>query len=186
MLRVLHITQPSRSSYPPSSSSSSSLTALPDVLDIPGVESVVTTSPSSPVVDAVSSGGPPIYLLAVVALAGIAAVLVSSVGGGASRLFDGPARGGGGDGGRAAGKEPGPEPIDVSIPYDAAAKMAYREYTGVASVTDPADYKSFKALYEEATVAQVTLKKLQRELATLVETAAKKKQALESFKATSS
>eukprot|EP00977_Amphora_coffeiformis_P004205 scaffold875_cov185-Amphora_coffeaeformis.AAC.20 len=164
--------------------SPSSLAVLPDVLDIPGMASGASTAASSsPVVDAVSSGGPPIYILAAVALAGIVAVAVSAVGGGAAGLLNGAAKSGSGSSGTA--KEPEPEPIDVSIPYDAAAKMAYCEYKGVTSVTDMADYESFKAVYEEATVAQVTLKKMQREMAMMEEAVAKKKQALEATKAAS-
>lgn len=52
--------------------------------------------------------------------------------------------------------------IDVSIPYDAAARLAYDEF--VASGKEGTDYETFKTAYENLAVAQVTLKKAEREL----------------------
>lgn len=55
-----------------------------------------------------------------------------------------------------------PEPIDVSIPYDAAARLAF-----AAMASNPKDedlYYQFEAIYEEKTVADVTVKKMEREL----------------------
>ena len=70
---------------------------------------------------------------------------------------------------------PPPEPvkIDISIPYDAAAMLAYREKLGISEsdAIDRSDYETFKALYEEATVADVIVKKKQRELQTMLEQA---------------
>lgn len=48
-------------------------------------------------------------------------------------------------------------PIDVSIPYDAAALLAYEE------AGSSGDYAAFKAQYEADTVAMVTAKKITRE-----------------------
>ena len=69
-----------------------------------------------------------------------------------------------------------PEPIDVSIPYDAAARLAF------ASKSLPeAKFAEFQSLYEEATVADVTVKKFARDLKDMEAAAAKKGAALESF-----
>jgi predicted lipid-binding transport protein (Tim44 family) len=54
--------------------------------------------------------------------------------------------------------------IDVSIPYDAAAKLAYNEFRSSGKETD---YETFKNKYEQLAVAQVTLKKFEREYAEL-------------------
>ena len=75
-----------------------------------------------------------------------------------------------------------PEPIDVSIPYDAAAVLTYLKYKGVKSISDTADFEKFKKLYEEATVAQVTLKKMQRDVAAMEADAVAKQKALEATK----
>ena len=58
--------------------------------------------------------------------------------------------------------------IDVSIPYDAAAKLAYEQWltaSGKDQWGSQAEYEKFKAKYEEMCIAQVTFKKLQREMA---------------------
>ena len=69
--------------------------------------------------------------------------------------------------------EPEPVKIDISIPYDAAAMLAYREKLGISEsdAIDRDDYEKFKALYEEATVADVIVKKKQRELDAMLEQA---------------
>lgn len=54
--------------------------------------------------------------------------------------------------------------IDVSIPYDAAAKLAYKEFRSSGKETD---YETFKNKYEQLAVAQVTLKKFEREYSEL-------------------
>jgi hypothetical protein len=51
--------------------------------------------------------------------------------------------------------------IDVSIPYNAAALMAYEKVIGEY---DEAKFTKFEALYLEKAVAEVTLKKVTREL----------------------
>lgn len=51
--------------------------------------------------------------------------------------------------------------IDVSIPYNAAALMAYEKVIGEY---DAATYAKFEELYKEKAVAEVTLKKITREL----------------------
>lgn len=56
------------------------------------------------------------------------------------------------------------EKIDVSIPYDAAARLAYDEFRAHGK---EADYESFKQKYDRMTVAQVTLKKCEREMVEL-------------------
>jgi hypothetical protein len=56
---------------------------------------------------------------------------------------------------------------DLSIPYDAAAKLAYNDYLAGKGEAwgNEADYQQFKSKYEEMCVAQVTYKKLEREMA---------------------
>lgn len=65
--------------------------------------------------------------------------------------------------------EPEPEPIDVSIPYDAAARLAFAEFCADREMEeDEAFYlNKFKKLYEEKTVATITLKQKEREFAAL-------------------
>ena len=63
-----------------------------------------------------------------------------------------------------------PEPaVDLSIPYDAAARLAYDEWrvTHGREEFDDAEYQKFKVLYEEKTVADVVAKKKTRELEAL-------------------
>ena len=62
---------------------------------------------------------------------------------------------------------PPTDKVDLSIPYDAAAKLAYNDYlAGKGEVWgNEADYQQFKSKYEEMCVAQVTYKKLEREMA---------------------
>ena len=77
------------------------------------------------------------------------------------------------DGNVADNPPPEPVTIDISIPYDAAAMLAYREKLGISEsdAIDRNDYEKFKALYEEATVADVIVKKKQRELDAMLEQA---------------
>jgi hypothetical protein len=61
---------------------------------------------------------------------------------------------------------PSPVQVDLSIPYDAAARLAYDKWRvdyGKGEF-DSASYDTFKTLYEKLMVAQVTAKKLQREM----------------------
>lgn len=58
--------------------------------------------------------------------------------------------------------------VDVSIPYDAAARLAYDEWRAANDKGEwgnQAEYEAFKEKYEEMCVAQVTAKKLQKEMA---------------------
>ena len=82
-----------------------------------------------------------------------------------------------------AAPEPEPEPIDISIPYNAAAELAYCQYKGVKAIKDKADFEAFKVLYEEETVAEVTLKKMKRDVALKEAEVAAKQKALEATKA---
>jgi len=56
------------------------------------------------------------------------------------------------------------DPNDVSIPYDAAAKLAYKEWTKAYNKPyDAARYETFKTNYEMLTVANVKAAKAARE-----------------------
>jgi hypothetical protein len=63
--------------------------------------------------------------------------------------------------------EPEPEPIDVSIPYDSAARLAFCQTMGIKSPADidEAKFKQYNALYLEATSAAMAAKQKARELA---------------------
>jgi hypothetical protein len=58
------------------------------------------------------------------------------------------------------------EKIDVSIPYDAAARLAYRELKGLGENAnyDEKEFQKFKEAYETTTVANVIVKKMERDL----------------------
>jgi hypothetical protein len=58
------------------------------------------------------------------------------------------------------------EKIDVSIPYDAAARLAYRELKGLSENAkyDESEFQKFKEAYEATTVANVIVKKMERDL----------------------
>ena len=61
-----------------------------------------------------------------------------------------------------------PGTVDLSIPYDAAAILAYDEWLSVGGKEDgAATFSSFKNLYISKVVADVTLKKCERDLAIL-------------------
>ena len=66
-----------------------------------------------------------------------------------------------------------PEPIDVSIPYDAAARLAFK-----AAKLPESKYDEFVPLYEAKTVADVTVKKFARDLKEMEADAAEKAKAL--------
>lgn len=66
-------------------------------------------------------------------------------------------------------QEPAPEPVDISIPYNAAAMLAYQ------AAGSKGDFASFEAKYLEETVAMVTAKKAQRDGAAAPAAAPKKK-----------
>jgi len=112
---------------------------------------------------------------AVAALAGAAAVAIAAQKGG---------------GGSATKSEPfyaeeqAPEPVDVSIPYDAAALLAYREMKlklGKDDEIDRDEYARFKKLYETVVVADVTAKKKARDLAAMRAEVDAKAKELEAF-----
>ncbi len=64
--------------------------------------------------------------------------------------------------------EPEPEKVDVSIPYDAAARLAYDQWrTENEMEEDEATYAAFKSKYESLAVANVIAKKMEREIAAL-------------------
>ena len=54
--------------------------------------------------------------------------------------------------------EPEPEPIDVSIPYDAAIVLAYQKAFGKEPEMNGECYQDFKKLYLEQAVLEVTYK----------------------------
>jgi hypothetical protein len=65
-----------------------------------------------------------------------------------------------------------PEPVeivDLSIPYDAAARLAYDEWrvTHGREAFDEVEYQKFKVLYEEKAVADVIVKQKTRALEAL-------------------
>jgi len=60
--------------------------------------------------------------------------------------------------------EPEPEPIDISIPYDAAIILAYKELRQEEPDVNSQVYAQFKHAYLEKAVAEVTLKQKARKL----------------------
>ena len=73
-----------------------------------------------------------------------------------------------------ATKEAAPAPveedlpkIDVSIPYNAAAMLAFDEWKGEKELSKDA-FAKFEAVYEEKAVAMATAKKVKRELEEVV------------------
>ena len=131
---------------------------VPDVSAVPDVVADAVTSAPPPPVEVVlpavgdltaSFGDLPIVPIAIGALAVIAAVAVMSGGGGeASSSTPAPA----------PAPVPAPAPAatstadDISIPYDAAARLAYEK------AGSPGDYSAFKAKYEADAIAMVKSK----------------------------
>lgn len=89
-------------------------------------------------------------------------------------------------GGSAVGKagkpEPKPLPVDLSIPYDAASLLAYKQWKdpfffsqqeGREKEFDDALYQQFKRIYKTKTVAAMKLKKVQRDTAEILSKADK-------------
>jgi hypothetical protein len=65
----------------------------------------------------------------------------------------------------AAAKEPEPEVVDVSIPYNAAALLAYQQTViGRETTTDDDEFAEFEQLYQQMAVAQVIVKQKERAL----------------------
>lgn len=73
-------------------------------------------------------------------------------------------------------EEAEPEPIDVSIPYDAAARLAF-----AGSKLSASKFQEFEALYLKKTVTDVTAKKMARDVVEMEKVAAKLAQDLEAF-----
>ena len=76
----------------------------------------------------------------------------------------------------AAGAKSEPEAIDVSIPYNAAARIAFKQ-TKLAE----SKFQEFESLYLQKTVAEVTAKKMKRDVAEFEKGVAKLAKDLESF-----
>jgi hypothetical protein len=66
--------------------------------------------------------------------------------------------------------------VDISIPYDSAARLAFAA-TGLTE----SKFVEFKPLYEAKTVADVTAKKMARDLQSMKDVAAEKTKALEAL-----
>lgn len=75
-----------------------------------------------------------------------------------------------------------PEPIDVSIPYDAAARLAFDEYLQSKGIEfDEMLYSSFRPLYEDKAISDVIVKKIARDLAAAEQVAEEATKRLESL-----
>jgi hypothetical protein len=82
---------------------------------------------------------------------------------------------------KAAKPGPKPLPVDLSIPYDAASLLAYKEWKdpfflsqeGEKKEFDDELYQQFKTIYKTKTVAAMKLKKVQRDTAEILSTAEK-------------
>ena len=148
----------------------------------PAVTDVVTkaapavdaATPAAPVVDITASGTMPSSLdLPVDPLVAVGAILVVAaaatlLGGGGGDDEAAPASAPAPESAPESAPEPAPEPapesapesapttvepeVDLSIPYDAAAKLAYEK------AENPGDYATFKAKYEADAVAEVKAK----------------------------
>ena len=66
--------------------------------------------------------------------------------------------------------DPEPEKVDLSIPYDAAARLAYDQWRTFHEMGDFDDdsYASFKSKYETMTVANVIAKKMERDILAMI------------------
>lgn len=154
----------------------SKISALPNTLDVPSqlkdVLSEFMTVSSSPEVQlgdvsasfpslddflGFSDAGPAVAVAVAVLIAGIAATSVSGKDTEADPSRDVKTK-------PATAAKPEPEPkIDVSIPYDAAAALAYKALKGTNEIKDMEEFAKFKTSYETYTVAEVILKKATRE-----------------------
>jgi len=126
---------------------------------LPSSHHSITSSSSSSSLNAVEnavSSAPDILLAAGAALA--------TLGAAAAALGKLPSFGGSADqssrvNGNAIGTEAAPEIIDVTIPYDAASRLAFESYPD-----DGVDYVQFKMLYESQMVAEVKAKVQERKV----------------------
>eukprot|EP00980_Cylindrotheca_fusiformis_P011128 scaffold2557_cov121-Cylindrotheca_fusiformis.AAC.11 len=75
-----------------------------------------------------------------------------------------------------AKEEPEPEPIDVSIPYNAAARLAFAK-----AKLPESKFEEFEKLYVKKAVADVTAKKMAREVANMEKSAEKLSKDMESL-----
>jgi hypothetical protein len=72
--------------------------------------------------------------------------------------------------------EPKPLPVDLSIPYDAASLLAYKEWKGPFFLSEEGEvkkfdeglYEKFKVIYKTKTVAAMKLKKVERDTAEIL------------------
>jgi hypothetical protein len=77
--------------------------------------------------------------------------------------------------------EPKPQPVDLSIPYDAASLLAYKKWKdpfffsqeGKETKFDDVLYQKFKGIYKTKTVAAMKLKKVERDTAEILSKAEK-------------
>lgn len=133
------------------------------------VESVSDVSVSLPSVElpsiempSLDLGVDPAILAAGVAVLAIGAIVASSLGKsdeGESSTSSAPAA--------APAKAASPSPaVDLSIPYDAAAMLAYKAAKGTDPVSGP-EWDKFKTAYYDKTVAEVVAKRKARELASM-------------------
>ena len=157
----------------PSSSSlydgSDAVDAVADAVSdaIPDVSDVASSLPDLGLsIPSFGDGDPPIAIIA-----GVGIVLSA-----AYALLKG---GGGGEGEAATAAAPAAAPApaspaaapapapaaenDVSVPYDAAARLAYCNSKGISAVTDEADFQAYKIQYEATAVAEATAKKAARD-----------------------
>jgi hypothetical protein len=70
-------------------------------------------------------------------------------------------------------ESPPPELVDLSIPYNAAALLAYQQVYENGQETD-VDFVTFQQMYKEVAVAQVTLKRKQQQVVALEQAFAEK------------
>ena len=134
--------------------------AIPDVADV--ASSLPDLGLSIP---SFGDGDPPIAIIAGVGIVLSAAYALLKGGGGgegeaataASAAAPAPAP-------PAAALAPAPAAEnDVSVPYDAAARLAYCNSKGIPAVTDEADFQAYKIQYEATAVAEATAKKAARD-----------------------
>ena len=118
------------------------------------------------VLTGIQSGGDQVIVAAGGAAAALAAALYGKNGGATTSTGDAAAVGG----------EPEPEPIDVTIPYNAAAMLAFD-----ATKLPKSKFEEFESLYLAKTVADVTVKKMAREVVEMEKVAAKLTKDLDSF-----